>query len=627
MAFTRCCATASALPPSLTKPLFILAATGLSLSAQRDLQAAAVLLRETSGFLFLPMFVESERAAAAGLVFLQEQLGAKMYPVAWPVDLSPTSAAPPDAPGDLPALRVALLSNLDDAIAKLPPNAVLVLDASSSVRHALALEAMAYINHRREPLRAAGLRFILCWPAALRQELLAHAPDMWSMRTASPWIAEADLLLPSAEIAMSEQAVNLVTSQHVLPPASARKLEQWHRHHDLQAADLSPRDAVALAKELNTYGQSSDAAELAEAACHAVNHANPTALDDLATKAYALNLLAIARHQLGNDVGALQVAHAAVAQAQLLAQSNPVAFEPLLSASLNNLANLLSSTGNRIDSLQAALKVVEICKRLSQVKPDTYEPDLATSINNLAIRLRETGDILGALFAAREAVAIRRRLAQVNPAVFEPYLAASISNLSNNLRDNGDQIGALKAAQEAEAIYTRLVKENPATFEPALATSKNNLALSLNNVNDRTAALQAIREAVAIRRRLSKINPAVFEPDLASSLNNLGNSLSEVGLWIDALQTAYEAVTIYRRLAQANPAAFESDLAMSLKNLAKRLSETGDLPGARSVAEEALRLYEQANQQHVGLFEAEIAQTRQLLDQLEAAPSSHPTAI
>ena len=594
-----------------------MAAPELSPNAQRELQAAAVLLRATHGFLFLPLLVESERAAAAALAFLQAQLGTQMYPVAWPVELFPTSEATTDMPNQLPALRIALLSNLDDAIAKLPPNAVLVLDASSSMRHALALEAMAYINHRREPLRAAGLRFILCWPVALRQELLAHAPDMWSMRTASPWISEADLVLPSPTGAMPEQATSSVTTQRELSPANAQKLAQWHAHRDLQAADLSPYDALALASELDTHGQWADAAALAEAVCHAVKHPSPIALDDWLIKVQALNVLAIARHRLGNNDGALQAARAAVEQTRPLAHTNPAAFEFDFAIGLINLANRLSETGDRIEALQAAQNAMEIFDRLVKVNPSTFESHWAMSVSNLANRLHETGHATESLQMARKAVKIRRRLAKKNPVAFEPDLACSISNLATFLNSIGDMSGALQAAYEAVTMYTRLTQGNPATFEPVLAMNLGNLANRLSNTGNHVEALQIAREAVAIFKRLATVNPAVFESRLAANLNNLANRMNETGDRVSALQAVREAVAIYRRLAQANPAAFGFDLAMSLYNLGNCLHIASDLPGARTAAEEALRLYEQANQQHAGHYEAEIAQTRQLLNQLQ----------
>ena len=328
--------------------------TSLTPSAERGLEAAVVLLRETTGFMFLPLFVESERAASVGLEFLQAKLDAKLYQVAWPVD----------AQGELADLRVVLLRNLDDAIAKLPPSTVVVLDASSSVRHKLGLEAVAYINHRREPLRAAGLRLVLCWPVALKDELLSNAPDLWSVRAASPWIAEADLVLPlqgNFETASAGQP-NSASTDAQLPFAAAQKLARWLTHRNLQAADLSARDALDLAGAQFERLHWADAAEIAEALVRELRNESQISSADSATTVPALNLLSNARQRLGNLDGALQAMRDAIRLARQLATDNPAAYEPDLAMSINNLAHILSETGDRagaIASCEEALRLYE----------------------------------------------------------------------------------------------------------------------------------------------------------------------------------------------------------------------------------------------------------------------------
>ena len=579
--------------------------TSLTPSAERGLEAAIVLLRETTGFMFLPLFVESERTASVGLEFLQAKLDAKLYKVAWPVD----------AQGALNDLRLTLLGNLDDAIARLPPNAVVVLDASGSVRKDLALETVAYINHRREPLRAAGLRFLLCWPASLKDELLSNAPDLWSVRVASPWIAESDLVLPlqgNFETASTGQP-NSASTDGELPVAAAENLARWQTHRNLQAADLSVRDALDLARA--QYGRLhwAEAAELAEAVVYALHNERQAASENSAVAVQALNLLGTARRQLGNIDGALQAFREASNVARQLAKANPAAYEPALASSLNNLANRLSETGDRAGALLAAREAAEIYTRLAKANPAAYDPHLAMSLNNLPKHLSQTGDHAGALLASREAVEIRRRLVKADPAAVEPNLATSLNNLANHLNETGDRAGALLAAREAVEIYTRLAKANPAAYEPNLAGCLNNLANHLNETGDRAGALLAAREAVEIYTRLAKANPAAYEPNLAMSLNNLARSLSETGDRAGALLAAREAAEIYTRLAKANPAAYEPNLAGCLNNLAIFLSQAGDRSGAIASCKEALGLYEQANHQHPGLFDAEIATVRGFL--------------
>ena len=365
--------------------------------------------------MFLPLFVESERAASVGLDFLQAKLEAKLYKVAWPVD----------AQGELADLRIVLLRNLDDAIARLPPNAVVVVDASSSVRHALGLETVAYINHRREPLRAAGLRLVLCWPVALKDELLSNASDLWSVRVASPWIAESDLVLPlqgNFETASTGQP-NSASTDSELPVAAAENLARWQTHRNLQAADLSVHDALDLAHA--QYGRLhwAGAAELAEAVVHALHNERQAASENSAVAVQALNLLGNARRQLGNLDGALQAIREASNFARQLAKANPTAYEPDLAGSINNLANCLSETGDRAGALLPAREATEIYTRLAKANPAAYVPDLAMSINNLASFLSHVGDRSGAMASCKEALGLYEQANHQHPGLFDAEIA------------------------------------------------------------------------------------------------------------------------------------------------------------------------------------------------------------
>ena len=554
--------------------------------------------------MFLPLFADSERAASSGLDFLKSELTSEFYTVAWPLD----RALP------LGDQRLQLLGNLDDAIGKLPPDTVIVLDATGSLRHDLALEVIAYVNHRREPLKASGLRLVLCWPAAFKDELLSNAPDLWSVRAASPWVEEADLT-PVSSLPIEYDLAADQTNLSSISAGVADKLRRWQQHRDLKKANLSPRDGLVLANFQYSQLQLASAAEIAEAVFFEVNRQNNVPTDGLALND-ALNFLSIARARLGNLTGALEASRLAVHNAQQFAKANPVANQPNLAMSINNLANRLSGIGDRPGALKAAQEAADIYKRLAITNPAVYEPKLAASINNLANRLSDTGDQPGALKAAQGAADIYRRLTKINPADYEPDLAVSINNLANFLNDAGDRSGALKAAQEAIHIRRRLAKTNPVAYEPGVATSINNLAKVLRDIGDHPGALKAMQEALDIRRRLAKTNPATYEPKLAGSINNLASFLSEAGDRSGALKAAQEAADIYRRLTKTNPAAYEPVLAMSLNNLANRLSETGDRPGALKAALEAVALYEKANNATPGAFAQQLAIAKRVRDGL-----------
>ena len=581
-----------------------MSAPPLSASATSALQAAVILLRDTRGFMFLPMFADSERAASSGLDFLKSQLASEFYTVAWPLDRQ------------LPIThqRVQLLANLDDAIGKLPPDTVVVLDATGSLRKDLALEVIAYVNHRREPLRSGGLRLVLCWPVALKDELLSNAPDLWSVRAASPWVEQVDLMPVTAlstayELSISKANANPISA------AMADKLQLWQQLRDLKKANLSSRDALKLANSQYSKLKWASASELAEAVFFAVE-GQPYISADVLALVESLNVLSSARSRLGNLSGALEASRRAVLEAYKLAEENPTAYDFVLAGSISNLANRLSETGDRVGALKAAQEAVEIRRRLAKIDPTAYEPSLAASMNNLAKFLSEIGDRKGALKASFEAVGTYKRLVMANLAASEPDLAMSINNLSGFLSDDGDRAGALNAAREAVSIYKRLAKTAPAAYEPDLAVSINTLANRLSENKDHRGALKVAQKALGIHKHLVKINPAANEPCLAGCMSNLANFLSENGDRSAALKATHEAVDIRRRLAKTNPAAYDPELAGSINNLAKFLIDTGDRPGALKAAQEAVALYEKVNKQTPGAFDKQLAIAKRVLDGL-----------
>jgi len=369
--------------------------------------------------MFLPMFADSERAASGGLDFLKSHLASEFYTVAWPLDRRlPISQQ-----------RVQLLANLDDAIGKLPPDTVVVLDATGSLRKDLALEVIAYVNHRREPLRSGGLRLVLCWPVALKDELLSNAADLWSVRAGSPWLEEintsADEHLPSSLV-----QADLLAKDKPVSFAMAEKLQRWQKYKNLKEADFSAGDALGLSLYQFSNSQFESAAELANAVFRSIDDQSGV-FNDKKIMVDALNVYSFALQRLGNNMAALEASKTAMFNARQLAEANPAAYEPVLAVSIHNRAKFLSETGDRPGALKAALEAVNIYKRLAKTDPATYEPGWALSINNLANFLSETGDRPGALIAALEAVDVYKRLAKTNTAAHEPGLAASINNLAN----------------------------------------------------------------------------------------------------------------------------------------------------------------------------------------------------
>ncbi|MCJ7811906.1 tetratricopeptide repeat protein, partial [bacterium] len=66
--------------------------------------------------------------------------------------------------------------------------------------------------------------------------------------------------------------------------------------------------------------------------------------------------------------------------------------------------------GDKPGALEAIREAVEIRRRLSESNPVAFEPDLAMSLNNLSNRLSDMGDKPGALEAIREAQQIEKKV-------------------------------------------------------------------------------------------------------------------------------------------------------------------------------------------------------------------------
>ena len=177
----------SALPPAMSGA----PTTGALLDEESlsRLAGAKILLARVPGFLYLPVFVPDEIVAEQVQRHLTQDLQAKPLIVDWPPVERDAPQAEPSAAQWAHALR-ALLTPFDYTIAGALPGNTLLVDASHADRHGLAYWFAPFLNVRREALRQRDLRLILLWPieATLRQRLTDDAPDLWSMRSASPMI-------------------------------------------------------------------------------------------------------------------------------------------------------------------------------------------------------------------------------------------------------------------------------------------------------------------------------------------------------------------------------------------------------------------------------------------------------
>ncbi len=355
---------------------------------------------------------------------------------------------------------------------------------------------------------------------------------------------------------LTRAAIDHPELEAAVQPILSRQFERLCNVAITQAATTTDRELI--------YGDATVAA--------AINRAITAIKVDPTVMAAAMNRMPPRPDLILNPL-ALTLTSQVVDQQRHLTTIHPVAYEPSLAISLNNLSNRLANAGRGAEGLAAIQESVEVYRRLAEANPVAYEPSLATSLNNLCSRLADAGRHAEGLAVAQESVEVRRRLADANPAD-EPGLAMSLNNLSNRLADAGQHAEGLVAIQESVEVYRRLAEANPAD-EPSLAMSLNNLSNRLADAGQHPEGLAAIQESVEVYRRLAEATPAAYEPDLALSLNNLSIRLQEVGRHAEGLVAIQESVEVYRRLADANPAAYEPSLARSLNNLTIDLANAG----------------------------------------------------
>ena len=590
----------------------------LTASGLDQLAGARVMLAETKGFLYLPVFVPHQVAGEDVLQDLRaanEASGYDWREIAWPELCASTesSASTPPSTAEIADARKALLSTLDENMEDSDSQPrTLVLDASPSSRHLLAQDVVVYLNQRRQSLRERAHRLIVIWPLALRDDLIGGAPDLWSVRALAPYLSFSDstLLDRGDERASVPPRAQEPIEIQFDTAAQERKFALWKATGDLRAADLSMPELLGLLNVLWMHHQGREMMSLIDLGLGIIHH-------DEGVAALA-NFAALAQSALGEPGLALASARKAVTIYGRLVTANPAAYEPELAMSVNNLASFLSANGDREGALEAARNAVAIYRRLAVADAAASESDLAMSVNNLANTLSAIGDANGALVAAREAVAIRRRLARANPTLYEEDFAMSVGNLANRLSETGDYDSALVAAHESVETYRRLAVRNPVAFAPGLAASVNNLSIVLSARGELSAAIASAAEALAMYRSLMEQTPATYQPDLAMSLTGLAHRLSATGDHQRAVPVAREAVTIYRRLAQDKPTVYEPDLARSLCVFAMALRTDGQTADARAAVVEAVTLLDRLAAQWPEAFGKLQGAAQVLLSEIDA---------
>ena len=364
----------------------------LTLPGIAKLRNAALVLRETTGYAYLPIIVPHEEAGRDALIELQRASAVpddQWHETAWPQAAASTEL-PPEPPTAearaeeqrkaLEVQRKALLQSFDTQLVQdAHAGHTLVLDASPSTRHALAAEVVTYLNQRREQLRQHQRRLIVVWPAALSDLLLGGAPDLWSQRALSVVLAGEDAVVTAISNAIRE-AGPILPSRATLTrtnPVIEAQLAQWFAKHDLRRANLSGADALTLAEVLHDRYDFVESQLLAEA----FEQAYP---EDDGLRAKGKHWHSLALHGQGERARALESAVEAVNIYRRLARANPAAYEPDLARSLSIAAIAQAGEGDAIAARQSAKEAVTLLVPWAQKMPDAFGPLLDSAQDLLA---------------------------------------------------------------------------------------------------------------------------------------------------------------------------------------------------------------------------------------------------
>ncbi len=320
-----------------------------------------------------------------------------------------------------------------------------------------------------------------------------------------------------------------------------------------------------------------------------------------AESAAAGHRVAIILSELGDTRQSLEVARQAVALGDELVREHPdrVAYQHLLAASLNSLANPMRTERRLEDAADVYRRGIAILEGLVKSDPQDIHAaeDLAMQTSNLAT-------VLGNLGRSEESVKLLTR----NRARLEDLVGRTGTSrvrarslLAGVLHSLGDHAADRGRFDEARGLYGRaleireaVVREHPDDWEQQsqLARIYNELGLLHFHFHRPDEALAYYQKGREIRERLLAAEPASFELQeyLARSLENLGNLYNSLGRPAEALPVLERCRDLRARFVTANPGNFgvRSSLGGSLHNLAMSYERLGRTDDAERLYREAL---------------------------------------
>jgi len=300
---------------------------------------------------------------------------------------------------------------------------------------------------------------------------------------------------------------------------------------------------------------------------------------------------------------ALATASEAVAIARILVTEVPTAYRPLLSSTLNTLANARGAARDYQGALDAAKESLAVAREIVALDPSYFRADLALVLSNVAGRLSEVGDMTSARSAAEESVSLYRAAAAEGPSLLLP-LASALYGLGSICLKAGDSAHTINVCIESVNLMSAAVGHGAKESRHQLIMALQILGEALWLSGDRPGAILRLKEEILLTRDLVQDAPIASLPLLARALGNLSSKLEVLGDREDAIRTRQEATDMYRELHATQPAAMLGSLTLSLTGLAAMLTVNHQFAAAIPVARDAIDFCSRARTSHAEMVAA-----------------------
>jgi eukaryotic-like serine/threonine-protein kinase len=263
-----------------------------------------------------------------------------------------------------------------------------------------------------------------------------------------------------------------------------------------------------------------------------------------------------------------------------------------------------ANQGDNAGALQSYHKALAIRESLAAANPNDpkMQIELTDEYIKLADPIEATGDFLGALDDLRKILPIlEKRLAQSNDPKLLDQQARCHYYIGRLLNEISDPAGALESYRKAAAILETVKATGPrevSLLRTHLAGDYYGMAESMLLANHVSEAVKVQEQAVQILEQLSKSNPnsAPLREFLGNSYGLLGTIWEKQSDQIAALEYRRRGHELFKEMMTSDPknALARTNFAFSDEGLGESLIATRNVPEALRHIREGLAVFQEA---------------------------------